>query len=255
LVGNSTTAPTIFIGYGTISGVDYVGFRVRLNTFSTLDALKQVTYIGIDFNKDAVPDLYAGYDVKTQVPGNGTPANYWNIVLSKTDTTTTVSGGGLKYTNTSPSTSGIIYDGTAATALYSQGAGGTDLYSNYRQADTSIGIVSSSFSLTGGDADAFLTFAVPYASFVSAANSVGFSGFTTSSTFRVTANTSNTEQLLNQDYMDAASNAFSFSSDISLVTPVPEPATYLIFGTLMAPVAAVVARRRWQKRPSAKLQS
>lgn len=236
LVGN-TTSPTLLMAYGTIGSVDYIGFRVRLDTFSTLDALKQVTYIGFDFDQPGTTgygnaDMFVGFDVKTQVPNNKPASDYWRVIISDTDPTKT---------NISPSTTGIYYDGTVASALYALPSSGADSYANYRQADTSI----------GGTADAFLSFAVPYSSFVSAITAAGVTisgGFNTNTTYRITAATSNTEQLLNQDAMADMDVVFNFSSPVSTSgTPIPEPSTALALAVMVLPAFVTVGYRRRRK--------
>lgn len=248
IVGN-LTSPTIFIAYGEIGGAAHLGFRIRLDELSTAGALKQVTYIGFDF--DAVgtagygnADLYVGLDMKTQVPNNGDPAQYWRVVISDVVDADGSGGNRKTYTNISPSTSKIAYNGTASTALWSIGTNANDSYALYHAADTFFGTAGS----TNGTQDAFLSFAVPFSAFTSAITAAGITipgGFDPYTTYRITANTSNTEQLLNQDFMAPETAPFNFSSPISSATPVPEPGTALILGALFVPF--VYKRRRSQR--------
>ena len=232
LVG-TTTAPTIYIGYGTISGVDYIGFRVRLNTFDTVSALKQVTYIGFDFDNNNIADMVVGANLQSQQSSN------WRVVIADTDNT---------MANTSPSTTGILY-GQSITPLYQLATNGNDSYVNYQQV-TSTNATVGGVTTISGDADAFLTFALPYASFVSAIQSTSVMGssftFNANTTYRITAGTSQQENNINQDAMGAMDVAFNFSAPINTSgSAVPEPASFAILGALITPV--FLARRRWQK--------
>ncbi len=247
LVG-TTTAPTLYIGYGTISNVDYIGFRVRLNTVSLTNGqnptadpggLKQVTYVGFDFDNNGVADMVVGANLQAEQSSN------WRVVIADTDNTKA---------NTSPSTTGIIY-GQSITPIYQLTTNGNDSYVNYQQVTSTNSTVGGSTAISG-DADAFLTFALPYASFVAAIQSTSVMGssfsFDANTTYRITAGTSQQENNINQDAMGDMDVAFNFSAPISTSgSAIPEPASVAVFGALMIPVGAVMARRRWQKRADA----
>lgn len=241
LVGTAS-APTLYVGYGTISSVDYIGFRVRLNTFDTVGALKQVTYVGFDFDNNGIADMVVGANLQSQQSSN------WRVVIADTDNT---------MANTSPSTTGIIY-GQSITPIYQLTTNGNDSYVNYQQVTATNSTVGGVTTISG-DADAFLTFALPYASFVAAIQSTAVMGssfnFTTDTTYRITAGTSQQENNINQDAMGAMDVAFSFSAPISTsgATPVPEASTLVLFGAMIAPALGLMARRRRTKPTSADL--
>lgn len=242
LVG-TTTAPTLYIGYGTISSVDYIGFRVRLNTFGTVGAIKQVTYVGFDFDNNGIADMMVGANLQSQQSAN------WRVVIADTDNT---------MANTSPSTTGVLY-GQSISPIYQLTTNGNDSYVNYQQVTATNDTIGGGTTISA-DADAFLTFALPYAEFVSAIQSTAVMGtsftFDTNTTYRITAGTSQQENNINQDAMGAMDVAFNFSSPITTSgNPVPEASTVVLFGVMLTPALAVMARRRWTKHSSADLQS
>lgn len=274
MVGDATH-PTVYIGYGTLgnssgsttravnngtgasyslNGVDAIGFRLRLDVFSTVSAIKQNTWIGLDLDGNGSADLMIGSDLKT--------SGSFYTVITTTDNTST---------NTGPSVTGINYGSgasgaSAARVLYTYTTSGADALTNYQQV-TSTNSTVGGVTTVNGDADAFLSFVVPYADFVAAVNVVKGTSYTTSTfdstaTFRVTAGTSQQQNNINQDAFGNINSVYVFTPEMngsgsvgSTITPVPEPATYLIFGALMAPVAAVIARRRWKNRSAGALQS
>jgi len=278
MVGDATH-PTVYIGYGTLgssagsttravagtsmtassgtyslNSVDVIGFRLRLDSFSTLSAIKQDTWIGFDLDGNGKPDLMIGSDLKSS-------GQFYTVITSTNNSST----------NTTPSNTGINYGSgasgaSAATVLYTYTTSGADSLTNYQQVTSSNSTIGG-VTTVNGDADAFLSFVVPYADFVSAVNvvlgtSYTTSNYATSTTFRVSAGTSQQDNNINQDAFGNINSVYVYTPEMnatgtigSTITPVPEPATYLIFGALMAPVAAVVARRRWKSRSSGALQS
>jgi hypothetical protein len=235
LVG-STAAPTFYIGYGTVSGVDHVGFRVRLNEFSTVGALKQMTYIGFDFDANGAADMFVGADLVSQQSSN------WKVIIADTDNTGA---------NTSPNTTTITY-GQSITPIYSQASNGNDSLINYQQvtaANATVGGVTT----TSGNADAFLTFAIPYSAFIAAIKNPSVMGasfnFTPDTSYRITAGTSQQQNNINQDAMSAMDVSFNFSSPINTSgSPVPEPSTFVIFGALLTPALIGLVRRRRRRQ-------
>lgn len=218
--------------------MDYIGFRVRLNTFSTVGALKQVTYIGFDFDSNGAADMFMGADLKSQQTSG------WKVILADTDN----SGA-----NTSPNTTTITY-GQSVAPLYSIATNGADSLVNYQQVTAANDIAGGGTTISG-DADAFLTFALPYAEFVAAIQNSSVMGpsftFDANTTYRITAGTSQQENNINQDSMQAMDVSFNFSSPInSSGSPVPEPSTVVIFGALIAPAFFAIARRHWRNRAS-----
>lgn len=242
LVG-TVSQPTLYIGYGQINGVDHIGFRMRLNVFSSLGNLKQSNYFGFDFGPSpgassaGVVDMFVGLDVVSQQPAD------WRVQIM--DTT-----GALATDNTSPNTTAI-----AATPLYSYLAvtSGANANADYQQVTAANSIVGgvtnfadASNTYPTGAPDAYLTFAVPFADFVAAtknANVMGSSfNFDVNTAYRVTAATGNQSNNINQDAMGAPSVAFNFSTPTnssgtigSTINPIPEPSTFVLSGALLAP--------------------
>ncbi len=241
MVGTAT-APTLYIGYGTIGGVDHIGFRMRLNEFSTVGAIKQVSYVGFDFDNNGAADMFVGVNLKPQQSTN------WVVVIADTDN----SGA-----NTSPSTTTIAY-GQQVNPLYTLSTNGNDSYTNYQQVTAANDIVGGG-TMISGNADAFLTFALPYSAFVAAIQSATVMGpsfnFNADTTYRITAGTSQQENNINQDAMAGMSVAFNFSAPVSSSgNPIPESSTVLLTGVMLAPAFALLSRRRWM-RPSARPQA
>lgn len=242
LVG-TTTAPTLYIGYGTISNVDYIGFRVRLNTFGTVGAIKQVTYVGFDFDNNGIADMMLGANLQSQQSAN------WRVVIADTDNT---------MANTSPSTTGVIY-GQNITPIYQLTTNGNDSYVNYQEVTATNDTIGGGTTIST-DADAFLTFALPYAEFVSAIQSTAVMGssfyFDANAAYRITAGTSQQENNINQDAMGDMGVAFNFSAPITTSgNPVPEASTVVLFGVMLTPALAIMARRRWKKDAAGNPQS
>jgi hypothetical protein len=281
MVGDATH-PTVYIGYGTLgsssgsttrsvngaTGASYslnnataIGFRLRLDSVGTTSSIKQDTWIGVDLDKDGTPDLMIGSDLKQ--------GQFYTVITSLSADVKT--GTLANQVNTSPSNTVINYGSgntgsSAATFLYTYTTTGADALTNYQQVSATNSTVGG-VTTVNGDADAFLSFVVPYADFVSAVNTVMGTTYTTttfdaSATFRVTAGTSQQDNNINQDAFGGIGSIYVYTPEMnasgsvgSTINPVPEPASYLIFGALMTPVAAVIARRRWQKRASASLES
>lgn len=242
LVG-TTSQPTLYIGYGQINGVDHIGFRMRLNVMSTLDNLKQSNYFGFDFGTTAtnsnpgVVDMFVGLDVVSQQPSN------WRVQIMDTTGTQATD-------NTSPSTTAI--DGTPlfSTLAVTSGANANANYQQVTAANSIVGgatnFADASNTYPTGAPDAYLTFAVPFASFVAAARHANVMGpsftFDVNTAYRVTAATGNQSNNINQDAMGAPSVAFNFSTPMntsgtigSTINPIPEPSTFALTGALLAP--------------------
>jgi hypothetical protein len=247
VTGNSSTVTTTAVSSSSTPLM--IGFRVRLNGFKdNLQALNQVTYIGFNLDGDSTADLYVGVDLQSQ------DETKWKVVITDAGTGT----------NLGPSTTTIPFAGDSSTVplngayyTYSVGSSGTnnnkvftsDSLVNYQQTTT-----SNYSSLP----DAFLTFAVPYADFATAAQYVtGGATFTAETAFKLFAATSTQPNALNQDNMGSGDFVYSTPTNTSgtigtsTVAPIPEPASVIVFGALMAPALAVVARRQWKKRSSA----
>jgi len=242
LVGTAS-APTLYIGYGTIGGVDHIGFRMRLNEFSTVGAIKQVSYVGFDFDNNGAADMFVGVDLKSQQSSN------WSVIIADTDN----SGA-----NTSPSTTTITY-GTQTAPLYSLSTNGNDSYANYQQVTAANSTVGGN-TTTSGNADAFLTFALPYSAFVAAITNASVMGssfnFDANTTYRITAGTSQQENNINQDAMAGMTVAFNFSSPINTSgNPIPEASTAAMLAALLVPALFITSRRRGAKARTQDKQS
>lgn len=242
IVGTATQ-PTIYIGHLKIGTTDHIAFRMRLNVFADVGSLKQSNYIGFDFGTTAtnttanVADMFVGVDVVSQ------QSNQWRIVII--DTT-----GNLATDNTSPNTTNFSYSNSIA-PLRSFTLTSTNF--NYQQVtaqNSTVGGLTefpdAANSLTTPAPDAFLSFAIPYADFVSAVRDplVMGSGFTfdVNTTYRVTAATGNQSNNINQDSMANPALAFQFSTPMntsgtigSTINPIPEPSTFVLSGALLAP--------------------
>ena len=280
MVGDATH-PTVYIGYGTLgasvgsttravsgtspsvtassgtyslNNVAVIGFRLRLDVFSTVSAIKQDTWVGFDLDGNGSADLMVGSDLKTS-------GSFYTVITTSDNATA----------NTGPSVTGINYGSggsgaSAARVLYSYTTTGADALTNYQQV-TSANSTVGGVTTVNADADAFLSFVVPYADFVSAVNVVLGTSYTTSTfdssaTFRVSAGTSQQQNNINQDAFGNINSIYVYTPEMnasgsigSTINPVPEPASYLIFGGLLTPVAAIVARRRWKNRSSVAAQS
>lgn len=272
LVGDATTNPTFYIGFGSgnfsytriapaslgnltanvtttavssTTSTEVIAFRVRLNGYkSNLSALNQMTYIGLAIDSNNSVDLLVGLDMVNQ------QSDKWSVVITGTG-----AAGNNSTANTSPSTTTVPYSGpdngnqtnlNGAYFRYTVASSGnnnnvtlnSDSLANYQQTTT------TNFS---SQSDAFMTFAVPYADFVTAAQYILGSGvtFNSSTTFRLTASTSTQQNALNQDNMAPDNVSFNLSAPTnSSGAPIPEPSTFAGLILLLGPVAYVASRRR-----------
>ncbi len=261
IVGNRTTTPTVYMQTGTINGVEAIGFRMRLNEFGNTNTLNQMTYIGIDLNyTDGLgkPDIVVGLDFKT--------TNTGNIVILGLNPTSN---------NTGPSDTGILYGSgqNGGTPYYNYSSSGTNRTFSGNSTNTaaltnlttnwiSYMTVNSTNSAFAGQnltfsstADALMSWAVPFNDFKQTAEHImntlvapgGNYTFTSNSTFKIWAGTSNNQNNLNQDVTSDFGVAFTYTPPItsSGVAPIPEPATYAQFLALLGlPAFAMWLRRR-----------
>lgn len=238
IVGDASTAAAGYVSYGTINGTQYIGFRVRLNKVGTdLASLNQMTYALIDVNRDGNIDLAVG--------GEAFSGTGMVVIVDATGT----SG------NTGPSNSTLLY-GNSNTALFSYtgvNTGATTANLTY--------LTAAEATTFSGDADALISFAVPFADFVAAVKNVGVMGsaysFDATSSYNVVIATSNNKNNINQDTMASMATGvvFKFGDTITsdgVVSPIPEPSTVIVFGALMAPVLVSVVRRQLRERAKLK---
>ncbi len=236
----TTVSPAAYLGFGTISGVQNIGFRVRLEALAgTENNLKQATWFGFNFDGDASIDLWAGMDHVSQ------QSNQWQLVIAN------ATNQNDNTANIGPSNAGMVYSTGGQATLpinaYAASLGTNYTYTTATAANTTLG---TSYDLDGnGSTDALLTWAVPFAAFSAAVNSAavmgtGF-GFNADSNFTVTVVTSNTQNTVNQDALGitGTSVSFAYSAPISAATPIPEPSTALVLGALLFPFAARRRRR------------
>lgn len=238
IVGSSA-APAAYLGYGTISSTQYLGFRVRLEELSSNESnLKQVTWFGFNFDGDSSVDLWVGMDHKSQQSAD------WQVVIAN------ATNQNNNAENIGPSNAGMVYSTGGQSTLpinaYATVSGTNYSYVTASASNTTFG---TTYDLDGaGSVDALLSWVVPYADFVSAVNSsavmgTGF-GFNQNTLFTVTVVTSNTQNTVNQDVggITGLGVSFVYSAPISAATPVPEPSTAVILAALFSPF--VVRRRR-----------
>ncbi len=238
----SAAAPAAYLGYGTISSTQYLGFRVRLEELSSNENnLKQATWFGFNFDGDASVDLWVGMDHVSQQSQN------WQVVIANAQ------GQNDNAVNIGPSNAGMVYSTGGQSTLpinaYAAVSGTNYSYVTASASNTTLG--GGVYDLDGGGSvDALLSWTVPYADFAAAVNSsavmgTGF-GFNQDTLFTVTVVTSNTQNTVNQDVggITGLGVSFVYSAPISAATPVPEPSTAMILGALLMPFAMRRRRRR-----------
>lgn len=216
---------------GTIGGTDYFLYRARMDNFDSKNGFSGMLTLGIDLNNNGSIDLLMQMDDKSQTKGiwfatPGTGAN---------DAPSTTSWGNF---------AGKI---TATTTTY-----------NYAQA--------SDGSTFGGNADAWVTFAISFANLQSAiatyaptyAASVGTITYQTQ--FSYIAFTTTQGNSINQDLLGVPKNYSTTTTYASLgaLTPptnswgvVPEPATYAQLSALLLAGGYVAYRRRAKRHADA----
>jgi hypothetical protein len=235
----TTASPAAYLGFGTIGGVQQIGFRVRLQELSANENnLKQATWFGFNFDGDASIDLWAGMDHVSQ------QSNQWQLVIAN------ATNQNDNTANIGPSNAGMVYStGGQATLPINAYAASNGTNYTYITSSASNTTLGTSYDLDGlGAADALLSWAVPFSAFSAAVNSAAVMGtnfgFTADTNFRVTVVTSNTQNTVNQDALGISGTSVSFvySAPISSATPIPEPSTALVLGALLFPFA--VRRRR-----------
>lgn len=189
-----------FINYGTLSTNEFAQIiRIRLNEFDAKSGFTGNLRIGIDANLDGSVDLFYG------IKGFGTAANRGIVFQNPTNTGSTF--------NVSPSTTslGNPYGTIALTTT------------NY-----------SYVSVNDGSTDAYLTFAIPFASLQNVLATAGYQ-VTEASFVRFIAFTSTQDNSINQDLYgtQGITNTLRFDQNGGFTdirnfynAPVPEPSTY-----------------------------
>ncbi len=235
----TTASPAAYFGYGTIGGVQNIGFRVRLEALAGTESnLKQATWFGFNFDGDSSVDLWVGMDHISQ------QSNQWQLVIAN------AANQNDNTQNIGPSNASMVYSTGGQSTLpinaYAATLNTNYTYMNASATNTTLG---TSYDLDGkGTTDGLLTWAVSFADFAAAVNSAavmgtGF-GFNSNSAFTLTVVTSNTQNTVNQDTLGLSglTSSFIYSSPITSAIPVPEPHTALSLGVLLAPFA--LRRRR-----------
>jgi len=245
IVGTASS-PGAYFGSGTIGGVQYMGFRVRLEAIATtggnynLSALKQATWFGFNFDGDASVDMWVGSDNISQ------QTNQHQLVIAN------VVGQNNNTTNVGPSNASIDYStgGSAVLPIKSYALQDGTNFSYQLVSGTNTTLGTSTGLGPDGTTDAILSWVVPYADFVSAVNSTavmgtGF-GFNSNSSFSVVVVTSNTQNTVNQDVLGldgiVSTVSFSYSAPMTTSYPIPEASTATMASVLLLPF--VLRRRR-----------
>lgn len=235
---SSATAPGFFQKAGTISSVDTILWRVRMNVYDNSGFRGNLT-LGMDLDGNGSIDLMMMMTDKNNAQSItfGTPGTYsQNPALS----------------NTSPSTTSWTFPKQTAVSL-------TSSTYNYQQVND-----ANNFS---GNPDAYVTFGISFANLQNGIRSYAsgaFSSFTVSYTTPIAfiAFTSTQGNSINQDLFGTSGNMGSTSSWAALgtVTPpqtaygtVPEPSTYAQLAALLLAGGALAWRRRSRaaSRPAA----
>lgn len=222
-MSGSATGPGFLVQFGTIGGVEHIGFRIVMNEYKTTGNLVNIR-VGFDGNYDGVVDLFLGPSLQN---------NQYGLVFQGTGT-------GL---NVSPSTT------TLTTAFYPAAAGvGSALAftsSNFSNIELTAANLATYYpgwvmqnGKTAGDNDALISFALPVAHVNQALAQLG-AGFSISAEtyMRWIAFTATQNNSINQDVygLPKITNSngvgdVTWSSFLPFMNgsgqPVPEPAAY-----------------------------
>ncbi len=222
-MSGTVSGPGFLVQFGTIGGVEHLGFRIVMNEYKTIGNLVNIR-VGFDGNFDGKVDLFMGPSLQN---------NQYGLVFQGTGT-------GL---NVSPSTT------TLTTAFYPSAAGvgnalafTADNFSNIELTAANLAAYYPGWAMQDGktpaDNDALISFAIPVAHINQALAQLG-AGFTIDSTtfMRWIAFTATQNNSINQDVYGLPkitnSNGVGDASWDSFLPamngsgqPVPEPAAY-----------------------------
>ena len=205
---------------GALNGSDALAFRVRLNTFNSNLSNFNVR-LGIDSNLDGVVDMYFG------VTNSGTQISFFQSTGSAT-------------ANVSPSTTSM-----SALATSFNVATTAD---NWRY--VAVENLFSNGSSSKDTDDALATFIVTFSQINSALNSIGAASLTPYGEYRYVAVTSTQLGSVNQDAYGygalGSSGTLRFDEVYApiVITPVPEPETWISSGALILSAIGMWFRRR-----------
>ncbi|HEY0945709.1 MAG TPA: PEP-CTERM sorting domain-containing protein [Opitutaceae bacterium] len=249
-VGGSTSNPGFMMQYGQINGVDYVAFRLRYNEYNPTSYDNNAkTRLGMDGDGDGDIDLFFGVDfhnnsaptIGFQAPGTG---------LNVSPSTTSIGNNFIPTFEAGES--------SLAQSYLTLQDGVTFSYMQVTEANTP-GFTNFASGKAGTpDADAYMTFAVPFLYLQEALQDLSGVNITPSSFVRFIAFTSTQNNSINQDIFgsngisgsvrfDAPGGGFTEYTDAT-GSPVPEPATYAQVGTLLGIGGFLWLKRRRQTR-------
>lgn len=242
LVGTSTRASffTSFWNGGTPNSLadGQLGFRLRLAGEKNPTGFSTAALVGMDVTADGVIDLFVGVNNS----GSADSINIWRPDPGSS--------------NNSPATADLI-----TTPLFTWAESGTNY--NWTATSAANDPGQTLFDLDGnGSTDYFLTFTVPFASVVSAFNTVGITNVTEVSAVSYLAITATQENSFNQDINGITNGISSSTTFIALgalsqpnsVNPisgsgplaVPEPSTSAMIGLACLGAMGVIGLRRRQ---------
>jgi hypothetical protein len=210
---------------GSFGGADALAFRVRLNSYNSNLSNFNIR-LGIDSNVDGLIDLYFG------VTSKGANISFFE------------STGGAS-ANVSPSTTSM-----------------TQLANSFNVATTAsnFSYVQAANLFTGGSSnsdDALATFIVTFNQLNSALNSFGAASLTPFEAYRYVAVSSTQTSTVNQDAYGygslSTSGALRFDEVYApiVITPVPEPETWISSGALILSAIGMWFRRRRRRAAAA----